>query len=300
MKILVVEPDSESLATLTTLLKSRGYRVFTARDGDQAMEVFQRARPDVVFCELSAPRLDALGLLERIRDHCTETIFVITTARSSEESALEALRLRANEYLLKPLSAARLLPILRKFEGVVHGREIAAQIAGRLIAQHSTLIVDNRLDLVPGIAEFLIHHSFLVGPTAEVVGLKLGLVELLNNAIEHGNLGISAAEKEAALASEEGYTALYQARVADPVLAARRVTITSEADREGCTWTITDEGAGWDWRRFLDGLAAPNVLQLSGRGVFLSRFQFDWLEYIDTGSTVRARKNYQPLPEDLE
>jgi CheY-like chemotaxis protein len=300
MKVLVVEQDPIEQQALAQVVAARGGVCIVATGHDQALERFAAESPDLVFLSVEDPAHHALELLTRLRERCRQTIVVITAPRHDAAIAIEALRLHASDYLVKPLRPARLIPLLKKFEGVVNSRAVAAEVEARITARHFTIVLENRLDLVPGVAEYLVANSFLTGHVVDAMGLKLGLVELLNNAIEHGNLGITAAEKEAALASPDGYAPLFNSRLHDPRHAWRKVTITTTTTGDQCEWIIRDEGAGFDWRAHLTQLQTPDVLRLSGRGIFLSRFQFDEIEYLGAGNAVRAVKRFEPLPDELE
>ncbi len=80
-----------------------------------------------------------------------------------------------------------------------------------------------------------------------LLGVRIGIGEMIANAVEHGNLGISASEKEQALADGR-FAALLAARLAEPANAARRVHVETYLDGDEFRVTVRDEGAGFAWR----------------------------------------------------
>lgn len=290
MKILIVEDDAASLETLSDTAVSQGYETCTAEDGAIGLEMFNEFKPDVVLTDIQMPKKDGLALLEDLRRSDSETIVVIMTAFGSEDYAMRALQLGANNYLQKPIRHRDLLPLLDKYKSVVEARDRRGEVSGLVLHRGLTLEFDNRMERVTAIVDYLIAETNDAIPKGESLGIRLGLVELINNAIEHGNLGIGFEEKSAAL--EEGPGALqslYEARLDDPALAQRRVKVDFKMDPTGCEWVIADEGEGFDQSAIPDPTDTERLLSSHGRGIFLTRLKFDELEYLGAGNTVRAR-----------
>lgn len=114
-----------------------------------------------------------------------------------------------------------------------------------------------------------------------------GLVELMVNALEHGNLGITYEEKSA-LADRHAWRTEVQRRQALPEHRAKRVTVTYERLPDRIRFEIHDEGPGFDWRAF----AEPDpcrLLDRHGRGILMAcREGFDRVDYRGTGNIVVA------------
>lgn len=103
-RILVVD-DEESLRRVTQLkLQQAGYDASTAADGFQALEVLARHPQDLVITDLKMPGMSGLELLRRIKDDYPELIVVVVTAFGTIESAVEAMRSGAYDYIIKPLN----------------------------------------------------------------------------------------------------------------------------------------------------------------------------------------------------
>lgn len=117
--------------------------------------------------------------------------------------------------------------------------------------------------------------------------LALGLLELLLNAIEHGNLGIGSEEKSR-LRAENRFAEEVEERLALPENQNKFATLQIEHDDAKLTFTITDDGSGFDWKNY-SSPASSSAPVLHGRGILLARtFAFDRVEYEGNGNRVVA------------
>jgi DNA-binding NtrC family response regulator len=105
-KLLIVEDDAHLRETLTTFLTRAGYDVAPAHDGREVREILETALPDLVLTDIHMPDVDGLALLAEIKARYPETIVIMMTAFSSIDSAVEAMRRGAEDYLSKPLQLA--------------------------------------------------------------------------------------------------------------------------------------------------------------------------------------------------
>ena len=118
----------------------------------------------------------------------------------------------------------------------------------------------------------------------------LGLVELLTNAIEHGNLGITKHEKSKALdGGQAGLNMLYNERLGNPRLASRKVKIDYNLSDTFCEWVISDEGKGFDWQTYLKQLES-DPLAGESKGLLICKYHLDDLAFLGEGNVVRVRK----------
>jgi two-component system response regulator FlrC len=103
-RILIVDDDPSMRAALTETVKRLGYSVQAAIDGSDAMERLVRFRPWLVLTDLRMPRLSGLGLIKEMRSRAPQVTIILMTAYGTIETAVEAMKLGASEYLLKPFS----------------------------------------------------------------------------------------------------------------------------------------------------------------------------------------------------
>ncbi len=108
LEILFVDGDSEQLSIIQKYLSPLGYKVTVIDDGLKALELVKKKDFEIVFADLDTPTLSGLELVSAIKDHNPEIEVIITTAHGDMESAIEALRLRSYDYVLKPLELDRI------------------------------------------------------------------------------------------------------------------------------------------------------------------------------------------------
>ncbi|HAN30802.1 MAG TPA: Fis family transcriptional regulator, partial [Myxococcales bacterium] len=110
-KLLIVDDDLSLRQFLTIFLRKEGHDVEVASNGLRALEVLEKTSFEVVLTDLRMPRMDGLDLLSEIKERGIETQVIVMTAYSSTETALEAMRRGAYDYVIKPfqLDAVRVV-----------------------------------------------------------------------------------------------------------------------------------------------------------------------------------------------
>ncbi|MGD0796493.1 MAG: sigma-54 dependent transcriptional regulator [Acidobacteriaceae bacterium] len=112
-KVLIVEDEPHARTGLTELVASWGYRAECAADGVEALERVRQWAPGIVVTDLKMPRMDGMELLARIAELQQRVVVVMLTAQGSIESAVEAMRMGAYDYIPKPIDPVRLRTILQ-------------------------------------------------------------------------------------------------------------------------------------------------------------------------------------------
>lgn len=111
-KVLIVEDEVHARSGLTELIESWGYRAECAADGIEGLERAVEWAPAIVVTDLKMPRMDGMELLNRISELPQRIAVVMLTAQGSIESAVEAMRMGAYDYIPKPVDPVRLRTIL--------------------------------------------------------------------------------------------------------------------------------------------------------------------------------------------
>lgn len=101
-KILLVDDDLLILQSISSTLEQEGYRVTTAANGDKAIELMNNSNFDLILTDLVMEPVDGIGVLKKAKEINPEIIVIILTGYGDLISAVEALRLDADDYLLKP------------------------------------------------------------------------------------------------------------------------------------------------------------------------------------------------------
>jgi YesN/AraC family two-component response regulator len=293
MKILIVEDDFGSREFLLNLIKLEGYEVRQAVNGEEGLKMYYEYRPNLIISDIQMPKMDGLEMLSRLRNDKQDVIFIITTAFGSEDYAIEALRLGANNYLKKPIDRKSLVGLIKKYQAVIESHLLAQKAEGKIIEKNLKIEFDTNFEHVQVIVSQLISEISLKFNDSEKTNIELGLDELIANSIEHGNLEISFEEKVQA-SDSNSLVQLYAKRMQDPKIANRKIMVEFNQQLNYCEWLITDEGKGFDWRAIPDPTQGAQLMELNGRGIFITNFLFDELEYMGRGNMVRIKKLFHP------
>lgn len=103
--VLVVDDEGANRYSVSKTLQRVGYIVSEASHGEEALELMQNQLFDVVLTDIRMPGLDGVELLRRIKDEAPDAIVILMTGYASLGTAVEALRLGAHDYLIKPSSS---------------------------------------------------------------------------------------------------------------------------------------------------------------------------------------------------
>ncbi|MFH1242515.1 MAG: response regulator [Pseudomonadota bacterium] len=118
-KILVID-DEESIRTLLRIsLSHKGFEVFTSEDGEKGIEIFKQQKPPIVLTDIKMPGIDGLEVLKRIRELDPDTRVIVITGHGDMESAIDALRLEASDFINKPVKDEALMLAIKRAQGIL-------------------------------------------------------------------------------------------------------------------------------------------------------------------------------------
>ncbi len=119
-KILLVDDEPAFVRLVSQVLDQKGYQVFTAGDGQEALRLLFAHKPDLVLLDVIMPKMDGWQTCSRIRDLSDIPIIILTGKRISEEDIVRGLDYGADDYLIKPVGnrelVARVRAVLRRAE----------------------------------------------------------------------------------------------------------------------------------------------------------------------------------------
>ncbi len=121
-KVLIVEDEENERTGLAELVSSWGYSAETARDGQEGHEKVLAWSPSIVITDLKMPRLSGLELLERIAGDSQTIAVIVVTAQGTIDSAVQAMRIGAYDYVTKPIDTSRLRTILQNATALLGAR----------------------------------------------------------------------------------------------------------------------------------------------------------------------------------
>ncbi|MDW7671570.1 MAG: sigma-54 dependent transcriptional regulator, partial [Bacillota bacterium] len=124
-KILVVDDEKNMRWAISRALEKEGYEIHEASNGQEGIETFERFRPDVMLLDLKMPVMDGMEALTHIRKTNATTPILMLTAHGTMETAIEAMKLGAMDYLSKPFDVEELKVQIRK---ALHVSELEEQV----------------------------------------------------------------------------------------------------------------------------------------------------------------------------
>jgi FixJ family two-component response regulator/anti-sigma regulatory factor (Ser/Thr protein kinase) len=291
-KILLIDDEALVREELGGLLEDEGYLVVTGADGEEGLELFRSEAPDMVITDVRMPRKDGLSVAVTIRQEDPGVPVSVITGHGSESLAIEALRSGVIDFIKKPVRLEDLTSALTRMEAARRPPELRyAEMPPtvKLLSHTWVYRLGNDLEAIPGFVDAMLRQCTEGIDRMAVLELSLALRELILNAVEHGNLGLSYQEKTRAL--EAGtIDQLLEERTRMPEYRDRSVTISACRQERRLTFSIKDEGEGFDWRILPDPADTPDLFSIHGRGVLLSRMSVDSLEFNERGNEVKVEK----------
>ncbi len=101
--ILVVDDDETVVEAVEAALESKDYRVISANSGEEALKKFEESKVDIIVSDIKMPEINGLELLRKVKERKPSTRVIMMTAYASVDSAVEAMREGASDYIRKPI-----------------------------------------------------------------------------------------------------------------------------------------------------------------------------------------------------
>jgi len=121
-RVLIVEDEENERTGLAELISSWGYSAETARDGQEGFDKVTSWSPNIVITDLKMPRMGGMELLEKIASDSQTVAVIVVTAQGSIDSAVQAMRIGAYDYIAKPIDTSRLRTILQNASALLGAR----------------------------------------------------------------------------------------------------------------------------------------------------------------------------------
>ncbi|OHC68371.1 MAG: response regulator receiver protein [Rhodocyclales bacterium GWA2_65_20] len=287
--LLAVDDEPLNLEIIREYLDDPRMDLDLAANAERAWQWLETAAMpyDLVILDRMMPGMSGIEMLRRMKaDARYRSIpVIIQTAASSPDQVREGIEAGAYYYLTKPYEPAALFAIVRAALADVEDQSAvvrrAAEQAATLSLLESAAFRFATLDDAHRLAGLLAALCPVPATAA------MGLTELMVNAVEHGNLGISYAEK-VRLKREDAWEAEIARRLALPENCAKAARIGMRRTAGEAVFTIRDEGQGFEWRRYLE-FDPARAFDPNGRGIAMARMlSFSRLDYCGCGNEVVA------------
>ncbi len=287
--ILIVDDSSVARTTLWEHLEPAGHRMEMAENGVHAWEMLNRSpgKYHAVLLDRIMPEMDGIELLKKMKSQpsLNNLPVIMQTASRESHEIKEGIKAGAYYYLTKPYSkeAVRLITAAAVNDFKRH----------KMFSERQTNNLSN--DSRRGEN----HYHFRTLEEAQIISELLsrecpcpekavaGLWELIINAVEHGNLGITYGEKTR-LIQEGKWEEEIHRRLSMSPYSARKATVTIEKSINEIRFRVKDEGEGFDWMPYME-ISPERAFDTHGRGIAMSRHKsFYYLEYVGKGNEVVA------------
>ena len=113
-KVLIVDDEERVVQSIAGVLEDEGFRVATARSGDDAIRVFQQEEPDITLLDIWMPGMDGIEILKRLKGIAPERQVIMISGHATISTAMTSVKLGAFDFIEKPLSLDVLLLTIRR------------------------------------------------------------------------------------------------------------------------------------------------------------------------------------------
>lgn len=289
LKVMAVDDDDINLEILLKNLRDAGYEAVGCKDGVEAWDKLN-ANPedvDIVLLDKMMPRMNGMEVLSKMQHHemLKQIPVIIQTGDVGVNEVRDGLASGAYHYLCKPFDPSIM---------IAH-----VNAAARDFVQKNMLYKEMKQERT--IADMISQGKFTYKTIDDAVRLaaalaysaekpdriNTALLELMANAIEHGNLNMGS-EAKAKCLLEGTLEEEIERRMALPENKDKIVEVQVKSDKKRVEVTICDEGSGFEWKKYIDfdplRLTEPN-----GRGIAAAKLMGVDVEYLEPGNKVVCR-----------
>ncbi|PCJ98094.1 MAG: hypothetical protein COA45_08045 [Zetaproteobacteria bacterium] len=289
IRVLIVDDDRVMRRMFQIQIEKLGYQADLAVDGKEAINLLNGDKDafDIVVLDRKMPEMDGLEVVARMKANVDlrKIPIIMATGSNKPEEIKQGIDAGVFYYLTKPIDQEVLKSV---FISAV--REVQTQTTlKRELKKHRTSfnLIHSATFYLKTITEAEDLAAFLANCYPDPERVITGLAELIINAIEHGNLGISYNEKtdliERGIWREE-----IDRRAQMSEHKEKKIEVIFNHKDDGSCVQILDEGSGFEWRRYLD-IDPARASHNHGRGIAQANaVSFDELRYNATGNQVTA------------
>ena len=282
--ILIVDDEEQMRVVIQRILEDEGYSCLAAEDGIEAQEVIRSkvGALSAVLLDWTMPRMTGIDLLRWMKEEprIEHIPVIMETAMDKPSFIKEGIEAGAFYYLTKPIERDVLLSVVKAAIDDFHftqGLLRKLQECGNPFAvlEEATFRLRTLYE-----AETLAARIANAAPDPE---RTMVIAELINNAVEHGNLGIDYEEKTK-LVSEGKWFAEVERRLALPENANKHVRVHLKKEQGNLFVEIEDQGPGFDFERFLT-IDESRLFDNHGRGIAIAGSSLD-VRFVRPGNKV--------------
>ncbi len=294
-RIIAVDDDRTMRFMLQAQLEDLGHDTQMVENGSDALEILRRDKSawDVMLLDREMPGMNGLEVVEQMKnDPILKNIpIIMQTGSDKPDQIKEGIDAGVFYYLTKPIDEDILKSVLSS--AIRESRK--KKILSSELQQHKTSfnLIETCTFKYRTLLEAESLACFIANCYPDPQRVVSGLAELLINAVEHGNLGIGYSEKTWLVQAGTWYEEMTR-RVDLPEHRQKFVEVSLKNKSQGIYVKISDQGKGFDWRRFLE-VDPSRALDNHGRGIAQAlAISFDDVSYNEKGNTVTTFVSSEP------
>ncbi|GHV94902.1 cyclic nucleotide-binding protein [Spirochaetia bacterium] len=297
MSILgVINSDPEIKKVIDSAIQEDPAKAYSVRyfsREDEVLEYLSYDLPEVVIVNFSDPQID----INRIATYIYSDKWILDFGivgiflggKDEEESFLKRYKFlniltmmdsyRLRTHLIKNIQ------IIEQNSQIIFQREFSRNL---LEGASGSFIIENDILAIPlyaGMAATILSQRGLINPDHKMQ-LQLALAELIVNAVEHGNCGITYEEKSMAMENGLSVVELVVERCRDPLVKKKKIEFLWDIQSDKSIFIIRDEGKGFDVKAHLRKVASQDKMSLHGRGIRMASMLSTELKYNEKGNQV--------------
>lgn len=300
--LLVIEDDAVSLKLLEIYLKNDSFNITVARDGLEASNILDEYPHDYFQCIISdimMPNKSGIELLEEIKQHPLRKRIpvILQTSASSDREIQLGLNKGAFYYLIKPITKDTLNSVVNAaLKDYQNHKEALASMEG--VKRAFPLLTKGEFKF-KSLSEAKHLSNFLALLTTDPETIGIGFLELMINAVEHGNLGITYDEKTQLINDSELKNEI-ERRLTQPEYKDKYVKVNIDMNEKGLEVSILDMGNGFNFENYME-FSIERAMDNHGRGIMMAnKLSFDTLMYSEGGRCATCITNKIKTNEDGE
>ena len=285
--ILVVDDELFNLELIKEYLLDEDVELVCVDRGEKALSILHESpeRFSAVLLDRMMPGIDGMEVLSKIKadDDLKQLPVIMQTAKTGKDHMLEGLNAGAHYYLSKPYSQQTLVTIVatavRDYQNYLNIQDSLKQTTQTLKMMCKGEFSFQSLSEARNLA------ALLANACPKPDSVMLGLTELMINAVEHGNLGITYEDKSK-LNLEGEWENEVARRLELPLNIDKYVTIEFSRNDNEITFLIVDQGKGFNWNKYMN-ICPERAFDSHGRGIAMANsISFDQINYLDNGNKV--------------
>ncbi len=283
--ILIIHPDKDEVIKIKRILKNTYYNVIFSSSFTENISFIKNSKSLLVLLSTSLQEMDCLTCLKKYRNLLQNKVFILNFGRSMDY-ILECLKNGASHFFDLHMNENEIRAFIKIHFKKYIKKEKHNILIQNIVAEKKELNLSNYdiydSDHINIILEYIMTSIAPLFDREQYIGICNALYEILVNAMEHGNLGISGEEKEELLLQNNYTDHLFKKIKHNESL----VNLKYEKSKSKIIITVTDMGEGFNTNK----IKKPELMGLCGRGLPIARFFFDKLEFNSRGNKVTLVK----------